>query len=304
MTPAAASSVRIAGSVVARPARPATTWASPKKSLWIDAVEGESRQRSSRYAIAVQDLAALPQDLADAGVFEVAGLGRRPPDEVGALVLAEVAVGAADDLDVVERDHPLGVLLLQDLEVDDHVLRVVVLDRDGQQHPGGVLGDVVAQRVAAPEAPQVRGGLGQPAGVEEGLAAGVLLVGGGLVRVGRLLARREDGQVARAAQVAAAGLVGAGEARRQGAVLRRAGSRRPRTRRCRVLVGGEIEGEDAVLDRVVAGLGVDRAFDEGGAGREVFLQDEEVSLPGGLARGLVAPGLDGDRDLAARAAPG
>ena len=51
---------------------------------------------------AVQDLPALPQDLADAGVLEVAGLGRGPPDEVGPLVLAEVAVGAAHDLDVVE----------------------------------------------------------------------------------------------------------------------------------------------------------------------------------------------------------
>src|SRR5262249_47458484 len=135
------------------------------------------------------------------------------------------------------------------------------------------------------------------AGFEEGLAAGVLLVQGRPVRVGRSLARREDLQPARIAQMATARLVGAGEARRQGAVgageiavdlVDDAGG----------LIGRGKKREDAVLDGVMAGLGVDRALDERRAGGEVFLEDQEIPLPRRLARGLVAPGFDGDRYLA------
>ena len=39
-------------------------------------------------------------------------------------------------------------------------------------------------------------------------------------------------------------------------------------------------------------------------GREVLLDDQEVALPRRLARGLVAPGVDGDRRLAAERRPG
>ena len=61
----------------------------------------------------VEGLAALAEGLADLGVLEVAGLDDRPEDEVGPLVLADVAVGPADDQDLVEGDDQLGALLLR-----------------------------------------------------------------------------------------------------------------------------------------------------------------------------------------------
>ena len=70
------------------------------------------------------------------------------------------------------------------------------LDVDQEEHPRRVLGDVVAEGVAAEQLFERRGGLGEPAGVEEGLAAGVELVGRGLVRVGRSLAGGEHPEVA------------------------------------------------------------------------------------------------------------
>ena len=107
-------------------------------------------------------------------------------------MLADVAVGPADDQDLVEGDDQLGALLAEDLEVLDDLPGLIVLDVDGQEHPGGVLGDVVAERVAAEELLERLGGLGEPAGLEEGLAPGVELVGRGPVGVGRGLAGGED----------------------------------------------------------------------------------------------------------------
>ena len=147
-------------------------------------------------------------------------------------MLADVAVGPADDPDLVERDDQLGGLLLEDLEVLTTSLRVVVLDVRSSgasaRRPWRRRRGACSRRQSAFER---RGGLGEPAGVEEGLAAGVELVGRGLVRVGRLLARGED----LAARPAGPG--GAGPARRRwrgsaaGRGTRRAGSRRRRRRR-------------------------------------------------------------------------
>ena len=50
----------------------------------------------------LQRLAALAEHLADPGVFEVAGLDHAPPDEVRPLVLVDVAIGPADDQQLVE----------------------------------------------------------------------------------------------------------------------------------------------------------------------------------------------------------
>ena len=78
-----------------------------------------------------------------------------------------------------------------------------------QEHAGGVLGDVVAERVAAEERLERLAGLGESAGVEVGLAAGIELVGGRLVRIGVRLARRPHLELARRAEMESARLVGA-----------------------------------------------------------------------------------------------
>ena len=82
--------------------------------------------------------------------------------------------------------------------------------------PGRVLGDVIAEGIAAIERLEGIAGLGEPSGVEVGLAAGVELVGRRLVRIGARLAR-ETGHAARRA-----GRGDSGPARRRSAP-RRAG---------------------------------------------------------------------------------
>ena len=104
------------------------------------------------------------------------------------------------------------------------------LDADQQEHPGGVLGDVVAERVAAEERLEGVAGLGEPAGVEVGLAAGVELVGRRLVGVGVRLAGRADAELAGRAEVEPARLVGAPDRWRAGRDTGRGGSRRRRSR--------------------------------------------------------------------------
>jgi hypothetical protein len=214
-------------------------------------------------------------------------------------VLAQVGVGPADGPDLVERQDQLGGLLLQHLEVLHDLAGVVPADVRDQEHPRRVLGHVVAQGIAGPELLQGRGGLGRPAGVEVGLAAGVQLVGRGLVRVGRRLARLQHRQLARRPEVRSARLVGAGEARRQRPVLPGQVTEDVVAEGAGVLVGGEVEGQHAVGQLVVAGLRLDRAVDQRRAGRQVLLQDQELALPGGLTDRLVAPGLDGDAGPAA-----
>ena len=93
------------------------------------------------------------------------------------LVFVDVAIGPADGQQLVEAEDQLGGLFLDDLEVLDDLARLIVLDVDQKEHPRGVLGDVVAERVAGEERLERRGGLGEAAGVEMGLAAGVKLVG-------------------------------------------------------------------------------------------------------------------------------
>ena len=104
---------RLAGAAWAR------TCERPKKSLSIDAVSGYVAPEVEQVGDRLQRLAALAEHLADPGVFEVAGLGHAAPDEVGPLVLVDVAIGPADDQQLVERDDQLGGLLLDDLEVLD-----------------------------------------------------------------------------------------------------------------------------------------------------------------------------------------
>ena len=169
---------------------------------------------------------------------------------------------------------------------------VVLLDVDHQEHPRGVLGDVVAERVGVEQLLEQRGGVGRPAGVEEGLAAGVELVRSGLVGVGRRLARGEHLEVAGGAEVAAPGVIGAADRRRQRPVLAGQVAVDVVADRARPLVGGEVEREHAVGLGERAGRGLHRAVDERRARGEVLLDDEEVALPLRLIRRLDAVGVD------------
>ena len=73
--------------------------------------------------------------------------------------------------------------------------------------------------ITAEERFERRAGLGESAGVEVGLAAGVELVGRRLVRIGVRLAGRPDPELAGLAEVIAARLVGAPHRGGQGAVV-------------------------------------------------------------------------------------
>ena len=73
-----------------------------------------------------QRLAALAQQLADAGVFQVAGLDQPAPDDHGTLIFVDVAISLADRQQLVEREDQLGGLLLDDLEVLDDLARLLL----------------------------------------------------------------------------------------------------------------------------------------------------------------------------------
>ena len=72
----------------------------------------------------VQSLAALPQQLADAGVLQVAGLDQPAPDDHGPLIFLDIAIRLADREQLVEREDQLGGLLLDDLEILDDLARL------------------------------------------------------------------------------------------------------------------------------------------------------------------------------------
>ena len=56
----------------------------------------------------LQRLAALAQQLAHAGVLEVAGLDQPAPDDDRPLVFVDVAIGLADHQQLVEVENQLG----------------------------------------------------------------------------------------------------------------------------------------------------------------------------------------------------
>ena len=74
----------------------------------------------------LQRLAALAQQLADAGVFQVAGLDQPAPDDHGSLIFVDVAIGLADREQLVEGEDQLGGLFLDDLEVLDDLARLLL----------------------------------------------------------------------------------------------------------------------------------------------------------------------------------
>ena len=250
----------------------------------------------------LQGLAALAQELADAGVFEIAGLDQAAPDDHRPLIFLDLAIGLADREKLVEREDQLGGFLLDDLEVGDDLAGLFFLDVDQEEHAGGVLGDVVAKGVAAEEGLEGFARFGKPAGVEMGLAPGVELVGGRLVGVGAGLAGLPDAQLARCAEMESARFVGALDRRR---ATRDTGREDIRRRRkmivARVLVGREIKREHAVGQLERRGAGADRAFDQGGARGEVLFDDQEVALPFGGACRDIAVRRERDVGLAAQA---
>ena len=97
--------------------------------------------------------------------------------------------------------------------------RLFFLDVDQEQHAGRILGDIVAERVAAEEGLECVARLGKPAGVEVGLAAGVELVGRRLVGIGAGLAGLANAQLARRTEMESSGFVGALDRRGQCAIL-------------------------------------------------------------------------------------
>ena len=167
----------------------------------------------------LEGLAALAKQLADPRVLEVAGLDQPAPDDDRPLVLVDVAIGPADDQQLVEAEDQLGGLFLDHLEVLDHLAGLIVFDVDEQQHPRGVLGHVVAQRVAGEQRLERRGRLGVAAGVEMRLAASVELVGRLAIRIGVLFSRGQNLELTGLAQVELPRLIGALDRGRQRAVL-------------------------------------------------------------------------------------
>ena len=115
VTPASASSRRRVGSAIALVAAPARTCERPKKSLSIDAVLGP-RAEVEQVGGRVQRPPPLAEGLADLGVLEVARLDDRPEHQVSPLGFADVPIGPAHDLDLVEGDHQLGAFFAEDLE--------------------------------------------------------------------------------------------------------------------------------------------------------------------------------------------
>ena len=97
----------------------------------------------------LQGLAALAQELADPGVFQIAGFDQAPPDDHRSLKFLDLTIRLADREKLIEREDQLGGFLLDHLEVRDDLARLFFLDVDQEEHAGRILADVVAQRVAA-----------------------------------------------------------------------------------------------------------------------------------------------------------
>ena len=197
VTPAAASSWRSAGLVNASDAVCRDELREAEEVAFDRGRVGIRPPEIDQVGDRLQGLAALAQKLADAGVFEIAGLDQAAPDDHRPLIFLDLAIGLADREKLVEREDQLGGFFLDDLEIGHDLARLLFLDVDQEQHPRGVLGDIVAEGVAAEERLERLAGLGKPAGVEVGLATGEQLVRRGLVGVGAGLAGLANAQLAR-----------------------------------------------------------------------------------------------------------
>ena len=158
---------------------------------------------------------------ADGRVVAEAGGDGGAIDEPGALELADVGVGLADDEDLLEGDFQLRIALAQDLE-QIHDLAGVVELRAGvnpQQHAGQFA--LVVARVVLVDGGQMFQGGGEIAVVEIALAEGVVFAVVHLVGVGRFLAGGQDGEFGHRADAHEGGVAEFADDRGQHAELAR-----------------------------------------------------------------------------------
>ncbi len=304
MTPATASSRRSAGFVNASRGRFCHKLRETEEVAFDRRRVGVRPPEIDQVGDRLQGLAALAQQLADAGVLEIAGLDQAAPDDHRPLIFLDLAIRLADREKLVEREDQLGGLLLDDLEVRDDLARLLFLDVDQEQHAGRILGDVVAERVAAEERLRASPASAEPAGVEVGLAASVELVGRRLVRVGAGLAGLRGRAARRASQMESPGFVALLNRRGQGPILTGQISVDVVGDRVRVLVRREVERQRRRRPGRTRWRRADRALDQGRAGGKMLLDDQEIALP--FRSALREVSADGEHDvgLAARARPG